>query len=135
MVQISIRYGGQKHCDLTHGPSGSKIGTDAPKDNNGKGELFSPTDLVAAALGSCMLTVMGIAAEKEKLSLEGAYATVDKEMGTQPRRITSLISHLHLPKAWSLVDRQKMEAVALGCPVKQSLHPEMQIPVHFTYDV
>jgi uncharacterized OsmC-like protein len=135
MVRISIDYTGEKHCELTHGPSGSKIGTDAPKDNNGKGELFSPTDLLAAATGSCMLTVMGIAAEKAGLDMNGARSTVDKEMGTTPRRVVKLTVEIHMPKKLSAQDRILLEEAAMGCPVKKSLHPEMQIPVTFVYDI
>lgn len=135
MVRIDIDYQGEKHCELTHGPSGSRIGTDAPKDNNGKGELFSPTDLLAAATGSCMLTVMGIAAEKEGIDLKGSHATVEKEMGTNPRRVIKLTVRIHLPQKLTEQDRLRLEAIAMSCPVKQSLNTEIQVPVTFAYDV
>src|SRR5215469_5824866 len=86
MVKIEIAYQGQLHCDAVHGPSGAKLSTDAPKDNHGKGESFSPTDLVATALGTCMLTVMGIVAQRHDISLQGATVSVVKDMATAPAR-------------------------------------------------
>src|ERR1700733_9892829 len=97
MVKISMVYEGQLHCTLTHGPSGSVIQTDAPKDNMGRGEAFSPTDLVAAALGSCMLTVMGIAAQRHNIDLKGTTVEVSKEMVTTPmRRIGTITITFHM---------------------------------------
>lgn len=133
MVQMHIIYQGQKHCELTHQPSGSKIETDAPKDNMGKGERFSPTDLVGAALGSCILTTMAIVAERDGFSFEGASASVEKEMKAQPRVIQTLRVHIKLPASLSSEQRKKMEHVAHACPVHKSLHPDMQIPVSFEY--
>src|SRR5208283_1814359 len=92
MVKMSIVYEGQLRCVLTHEPSGSLIRTDAPKDNMGKGEAFSPTDLLAAALGSCMLTVMGIAAARHNIDLKGTTVDVTKEMVTAPVRRIGKIS-------------------------------------------
>jgi uncharacterized OsmC-like protein len=135
MVRIFTEYTGEKRCELTHGPSHSIVQTDAPKDNNGKGELFSPTDLLAAATVSCMLTVIGIHAEKDGLNIDGAKATVDKEMALNPRRVAKLHITLQLPKALTAEQRDKFEALALNCPVKQSLSKEMQTPVVFTYDL
>lgn len=135
MVKMSIAYQGEKHCELKHGPSGAIIETDAPKDNNGKGEAFSPTDLVGAAMGGCMLTVMAIAAERDGVDLKGARVDVEKEMGTNPRRIVKLNVVLHMPQSIPHDYRKKLEAVALTCPVKQSVHPDMQVPVHFHYDI
>ncbi|WP_374077079.1 OsmC family protein [Bdellovibrio bacteriovorus] len=135
MVKMSAVYEGQKHCEITHGPSGSHIGTDAPKDNNGKGELFSPTDLVGAATGSCMLTVMAIAADKDGVELKGSRVEVEKEMHASPRRIAKLTVVLHLPQSVPHDYRKKLETIALNCPVKLSLHPELQMPVVFHYDI
>lgn len=135
MVRISTEYIGEKRCALVHEPSQSKIHTDAPKDNNGKGELFSPTDLVAAATASCMLTVVGIHAEKDGVDITGSWATVDKEMATSPRRIAKLTLNIHLPKTLTAEQRTKFEGLALECPVKRSLSAEMQIPVSFLYDI
>jgi len=135
MVKMKITYQGEKHCELTHGPSQSKIETDAPKDNMGKGERFSPTDLMGAALGSCILTTMAIIAERDKMeiNLENATAEVEKVMANTPRRIESLIVKISLPKSLTSEQRTKLEEIARTCPVHRSLHPEMKIPVSFEY--
>lgn len=135
MVKMSGEYQGQKHSEVQHGPSGAIIHTDAPKDNNGKGEAFSPTDLLGAAMGSCMMTVMAITADKDGVELKGSRFHVEKEMGTNPRRIVKLNVNLHLPKDLPADYRAKLEQVALTCPVKQSVHPDMEIPVSFHYDI
>jgi putative redox protein len=134
MVKMSIVYEGQLHCALTHEPSGSLISTDAPKDNMGRGEAFSPTDLVAAALGSCMLTVMGIAAVKHSIDLKGTRVDVSKEMITNPvRRIGSISVTLHMPASIPQDKRAVLEAAANSCPVHKSLHPDVQTPIQFIY--
>lgn len=134
MVLMTTEYQGEKHCESSH-PSQAKIQTDAPKDNNGKGEAFSPTDLLGAATVSCMLTVLGINADKEGIELKGSHGSVTKEMASNPRRISKLTLNLHLPKVLNEETRTRFEHIALNCPVKLSLHPEMQIPVSFHYDV
>jgi putative redox protein len=133
MVKMNVVYQGQKHCELIHEPSQSKIETDAPKDNQGKGERFSPTDLMGAALGSCILTTMAIVAERDGLSLEGAKADVEKEMVVKPRRIGSLKVNITLPNSLNDEQRKKLEEAALHCPVHASLHPDVQIPLTFLY--
>ncbi|MBS1969330.1 MAG: OsmC family protein [Bdellovibrionales bacterium] len=133
MVKVTAKYEGDKHCEIEHGPSQSTIATDAPKDNNGRGELFSPTDLVAAATGSCILTVMAIMAEKDGVSLKGSYTTVEKEMVLNPRRIGKLTINVFMPKNIEDTYRQKLENTAATCPVKKSLHPDMQLPMQFHY--
>ena len=133
MVLTTVSYQGDKHCELTHGPSQSKIATDAPKDNNGRGELFSPTDLVGAALGSCILTVMAIVAERENLDLRGMTCSVEKEMQTNPRRIARLAVKVSMPKGITKEMRAKLEATAHHCPVHKSLHPEIESPILFSY--
>lgn len=135
MVQMSVIYQGDKHCELTHGPSGTKISTDAPKDNNGRGEAFSPTDLCAVSLATCALTVMAIAAEKENISLQGATASVTKEMQAEPRQISRIGLALHLPRALTPDWRAKLEAIAMNCPVKRSLNPDIKIATTFAYDI
>lgn len=137
MVQMSVTYQGEKHCELQHGPSGSLIETDAPTDNGGRGERFSPTDLVGAALGSCILTTMAIFAEKEgrSLNLTGAKAEVTKEMSGHPRRIAALHVKLHLPKAIQESDRPLLQTVADACPVSRSLHPDVKLNVSLAYDL
>ena len=134
MVKMQVIYSGGLHCELTHEPSGSTIETDAPKDNMGKGERFSPTDLVGAALASCVLTTMAIVAERDHISLVGATASVVKEMVTTPtRRIGSLAVEVTLPHTVPVASREKLERAAHLCPVHQSLHPDVQAPLVFSY--
>ncbi len=134
MVKMDIVYEGGLHCRLTHGPSGSVISTDAPKDNNGKGEAFSPTDLVAAALGSCMLTVMGIAAAKHGIELNGSTVLVTKEMVVVPaRRIGTIGVTLRMASGIPVDKRPMLEAAAHACPVHKSLHPDVQVPFEIIY--
>lgn len=134
MVTIQAEYQGDLHCAATHGPSKTQITTDAPVDNQGRGESFSPTDLVATALGTCMLTVMGILARTLGIDISGATATVDKEMSTSaPRRIASLKVRIHVPQRLSEDDKLKLERAAHTCPVHKSLHPDIQVPVEFSW--
>ncbi len=134
MVTIQFEYQGDLHCRAIHGPSGSELNTDAPKDNQGRGEGFSPTDLVATALGTCMLTVMGIAARTLNIDISGATATVEKEMtAAPPRRIESLTVRIRVPQSISAENRQKLERAAHTCPVHKSLHPDIQTPIEFTW--
>ncbi len=134
MVKIDIVYEGQLHCSLKHGPSGKVIETDAPKDNHGKGEAFSPTDTVAGALGACMLTIMGIVAQRHEIKLEGAKVQVTKEMVTEPaRRIGKLTVIFQMPAGVPPSKRELLERAALTCPVHKSLHPDIEIPVTFNY--
>ena len=134
MVTISIDYLGSLRCEATHGPSQNKLITDAPVDNHGKGESFSPTDLVATALGVCMSTVMGIFAEKHGIDLRGLKVTVGKEMVQAPvRRIARLTVDLTVPLAPDHPHRATLEHIALTCPVYESLHPEMEKPVKFSW--
>ena len=135
-VEINIGYEGGLHCTATHGPSRNTLTTDAPVDNGGKGAAFSPTDLVATALGTCMATVMGLVAQRNKLDIDGVSIQVIKEMTADPvRRIGTLKTRLVFPegKALSATDRAKLEAAARACPVKQSLHPDVKTPVEFVY--
>ena len=135
-VEINITYEGGLHCAATHGPSRNRLTTDAPVDNGGKGAAFSPTDLVATAMGTCMATVMGLVAQRNNLSIDGLQIQVIKEMTADPvRRIGTLKTRLVLPsgKALSAADRAKLEAAARACPVKQSLHPDLKTPVEFVY--
>jgi uncharacterized OsmC-like protein len=135
MVNISIRYTGDLHCTAVHGPSQSEIATEAPVDNQGKGEAFSPTDLVGTALGTCMITIMAMAARKHGIELKGTTVTVSKEMSAEaPRRIARLVSEIHIPLPESCPQRQVLEAAALGCPVHRSLHPDVEKPVKFFWE-
>jgi putative redox protein len=135
-VEINIAYEGGLHCAATHGPSRNALTTDAPVDNGGKGAAFSPTDLVATALGTCMATIMGLVAQRNNLNIDGLQIQVIKEMTADPvRRIGSLKTRLVFPrgKPLSVTDRAKMEAAANACPVKQSLHPDLKLPMEFVY--
>ncbi|MFN2475408.1 MAG: OsmC family protein [Chthoniobacterales bacterium] len=135
MVNISIGYTGELHCVATHEPSQSELATDAPVDNNGKGEAFSPTDLVATALGTCMATIMGIAAQRHGVELNGTRVLISKEMSKDmPRRIARLTSEIHVPLPEDHPQRELLEKAALGCPVHQSLHPEIEKPVKFVWE-
>lgn len=137
-VEIDIVYEGQLRCAATHGPSKAKLATDAPVDNHGKGESFSPTDLVATALGTCVMTIMGIVAERNQIDLTGTRIHVTKEMVQQPiRRIGRLPVTVTVPadKAVrvSAADRTKLETAARHCPVHQSLHPDIDSPIKFVW--
>lgn len=137
-VEMDIVYEGALRCTATHGPSGNTLVTDAPVDNGGKGAAFSPTDLVGTALGACMLTIMGLLAERTGLALQGTRIHVVKEMTAVPvRRIQKLLVTVTLPSGLNLspVDRKKLEAAAHTCPVKQSLHPDIEVTVSFVYPV
>jgi putative redox protein len=134
MVAIQIEYEGELHCKAVHGPSGTELSTDAPTDNQGRGESFSPTDLLATALGTCMLTVMGIMARTLAIDIGGTTATVEKQMtAAPPRMIESLTVKIHVPHSLSAEDRQKLEAAAHTCPVHKSLHPSVKTPIEFSY--
>ena len=134
MVQIKLEYQGDLHCKAVHGPSATELATDAPKDNQGRGESFSPTDLVATALGTCVLTTLGILARTLGLSIDGATATVQKEMSASPpRRIASLALEVHIPQQLSQENKLKLERAAHTCPVHRSLHPEVNAPITFTW--
>ncbi len=134
MVKIDVQYTGQLHCEAEHGPSAAMLSTDAPVDNNGKGEAFSPTDLVAAALGTCMLTVMGIVAEKKGVDLGAATASVEKVMSADmPRRIAKITIEIIVPLAEDHSDRETLEAAALNCPVYHSVHADLEKAVSFRW--
>lgn len=128
MIEIQVHYQGQLRCEATHAPSGNTLQTDAPTDNNGRGETFSPTDLVATALASCITTVMGIVATRKQIDLSGLHVTVRKFMSdTTPRRIARLELDIHMPLPESHPDRNLLESAARGCPVHHSIHPEIEV--------
>jgi putative redox protein len=134
MIQIVTHYLGGLRCESTHGPSQNKLITDAPVDNHGKGESFSPTDLVATALGTCMATVMGIYAEAHEIDLKGMTITVNQEMTQVPvRRIARLTSEIVIPLPADHPRREALERAALTCPVAQSVHPDIEKPVKFVW--
>jgi putative redox protein len=134
MVTIQVRYEGDLRTQATHGPSKTTMLTDAPVDNQGKGASFSPTDLVATALGTCMLTTMGIVAKRHGWVLDGATATVEKHMVADPeRRIGKLTVLLRFPDGFDEKARTILERTAVTCPVHKSLHPKVEIPVTFQW--
>ncbi|HSV15970.1 MAG TPA: OsmC family protein [Tepidisphaeraceae bacterium] len=135
MVQIDIEYQGSLRTQARHEPSGSTFLTDAPKDNQGNGEAFSPTDLLATALGTCMVTTMGIAAKRVNVDLVGTTVRVLKEMiATPTRRLAQLTVEIHCPASAPPEHRPLLERAALNCPVVKSLHPDVQIPAQILWD-
>lgn len=129
----TVTYVGDLRTEGKHLQSGAQIVTDAPTDNHGKGEAFSPTDLVATALGSCMLTIMGIKADDMGVNLKGATAKVVKIMSANPRRIAEVVVTISLPADLDDKTRKILQAAAHTCPVAQSLHPETRQTVSFEY--
>ena len=135
MVNISVKYTGDLRSDAVHGPSNAKIATDAPTDNKGKGEAFSPTDLVATALATCMSTTMGIKAQELGVDLRGMTISVQKEMSKDPpRRIVGLPSEVHIPLPKNHPLRELLEQTALNCPVHKSLPVEINRPTKFFWE-
>lgn len=134
MVEIKLSYEGDLHCSAIHGPSGQTLATDAPVDNNGRGESFSPTDLVATALGSCMATVIGIVASRKNIAVEGMAIKVRKFMSEDsPRRINRLELDLDMPLPADHPDRPLLESAARGCPVHHSIHPDIKVVMNWTW--
>ena len=133
MVAIKIEYQGDLHCSATHGPSGAEISTDAPTDNMGKGEAFSPTDLVATALGTCIMTTMAIKAQSMGIDLAGSTVSVEKEMASNPRRIGRLTTSLMIPHKVAERERKVLEATAHACPVHRSILPDVEMPITFQW--
>lgn len=132
----TIVYKGNLRTEMTHIQSDSLVETDAPVDNNGKGERFSPTDLVATALGSCMLTIMGIACETHSINIEGSKAEITKIMQSNPRKISEIQLKIYLKgqNEYSEKEQKIIEKAALTCPVYLSLHPEMKKTVLFFWN-
>ena len=135
-VTIDISYLGDLHCEATHGPSGNRLVTDAPVDNGGRGESFSPTDLTATGLGTCLLTIIGIVAKRHGWDLAGTRVRVVKEMTVVPiRRIGALTATISVPagRVTSAADRLLLERAADACPVRQSLHPDVKVTMAFEW--
>jgi putative redox protein len=134
MVEIEVHYEGELHTEARHGPSKAGLETDAPIDNQGRGESYSPTDLVATGLGTCMLTVMGIRSRKEGWPMEGARARVEKHMMSEPvRRIARLVVDVTMPEGLPEEARPILEQIARTCPVAQSIHPDIQVDLRFSW--
>jgi len=133
-VRIEVEYQGGLHTRALHAPSGTTLETDAPKDNEGKGESFSPTDLLATSLGTCMLTVMGILARRKGWEMKGARVSVDKDMVADPvRRVGHLGLRFEMPAGIPEDARKPLERAAHTCPVHQSLHPEVKLDIAFVW--
>jgi uncharacterized OsmC-like protein len=135
MVKITGSYQGEFHCTAVHEPSGNALATDAPKDNQGRGESFSPTDLVATALATCVATTMAIVARRHGVELAGLRYEVTKEMAaTGPRRIARLALQIWLPPAARQVPAGLLEQAAHGCPVHRSLGADVERPIEFHWE-
>lgn len=132
-VEVKSVYQGQLTIQSNHGPSGAQIATTAPTDNGGTGDLFAPTDLLATALGNCMMTIMGLVADREKIDLTGSTIRVEKHMSANPRRVQKVITEFDMPRGLTDVQKKKLAKAADTCPVKQSLHPDVEIDVKFNW--
>jgi len=133
MTVIDSVYQGELRCKASHGPSGTELETDAPTDNQGKGERFSPTDLVATSLSTCMLTIMGIVAERHGWDLKGCEARVEKTMTSEaPRRIAQLTVWVNLPAHLDTQQRALLQRAAEQCPVKLSLEGAINMELHWS---
>ena len=130
-----IVYEGNLRTIAQHLASGNRLETDAPLDNMGKGERFSPTDLVATALGSCMMTIMGIAAKEKNISLDGTEINIQKEMAINPRRIIGIMVEINFPRGLNIIKEDKiyLEKVAKACPVAKSIHPDIAQNIQFNW--
>ena len=129
----TITYSGELRTEATHTRSGEKIITDAPVDNNGKGEAFSPTDLLATSLGNCMLTIMGIAARERDIEMTGTTCSITKIMAAEPRRVSEIHAEVVFPSNYTEKEKAVLEHAAKTCPVFYSLHPDIKKLVTFKY--
>ncbi len=133
MITSKVIYQGDLRTEAEHVQSGAKIITDAPIDNHGKGEAFSPTDIVATALATCMITVMGIKARYLDLDMKGTSAEVVKIMAANPRRISRIEVLIQFPRSYSERETLILENTARTCPVWYSLHPDIEKAITFKY--
>ena len=133
MTTSTSTYSGELRTQSVHTQSGETYITDAPKDNEGKGEAFSPTDIVATSLANCMMTIMGIVSKRKGLIIEGTEAKIDKFMGTDPRRITEIKIDFYFPVNFSEDERKLLEKSALNCPVAKSLSSDLKQNIEFHY--
>jgi len=133
-VLLTVIYRGDLRCEAVHEPSGTHLFTDAPVDNRGRGESFSPTDLLAASIGTCMLTIMGIRAAEHGWSIEGSRARLEKHMAAAPRRRISRVEvAIEVPSELDEHARETLVQAALGCPVHASLEGALDVPVRFRF--
>jgi putative redox protein len=134
MATSSVKYLGGLRTEAKHEKSGQVIITDAPTDNHGRGEAFSPTDLMCTSLANCMITVMGIVAEREKIDMSSVSADVTKIMGTEPRRVVEIQVRLDFRgKIYSEKEKKLLENTAKTCPVAKSLHPDLKQSIEFIW--
>jgi len=133
MVNIDVSYDGDLRCTATHGPSGASFHTDAPTDNHGRGEAFSPTDLIATGLGTCMVTIMGIYADQNDIDISGTTVDVEKEMDGPPRHISRLTVRIDVPRGFDERTEQALRNAAKGCPVAKSLGPDTDIDLTISF--
>ncbi|HUW05650.1 MAG TPA: OsmC family protein [Williamwhitmania sp.] len=134
METVRTKYIGELRTEALHVRSGNKIVTDAPIDNQGRGEFFSPTDLLATSLGSCMLTIMGISARTHGFDIDGTDVKITKIMGTNPRRVVEVVVELTFPhNNYSVKERKLLELASKECPVANSLHPDLKQNVIFKF--
>ena len=133
MTTSTSKYSGELRTHSVHTQSGETYITDAPTDNEGKGQAFSPTDIVATSLANCMMTIMGIVSKRKGLIIEGTEAKVDKFMGTDPRRITEIKIDFYFPVDFSEEERKLLEKSALNCPVAKSLSSDLKQNIEFHY--
>ena len=134
MATIETTYLGDLRTEATHVQSGTKIITDAPLDNQGKGEAFSPTDLLSASLASCMLTIMGIKARASNINIDGTTCSITKIMAADPRRVAEIVINFKFPKEYSEKDQQMLERAALTCPVYYSVNEDLKKTVTFGWE-
>ena len=134
MNTFEVKYQGNLRTTAIHLDSGSKISTDAPKDNCGLGETFSPTDMLCSSLASCILTIMAIAVEKNGIDIKGTKAFVKKTIINNPRRIAAINIDLTFPKQYDAKTKAILQRVALNCPVYYALSPSIEKNIVFTYE-
>ncbi|MFN5181705.1 MAG: OsmC family protein [Bacteroidota bacterium] len=135
MMTSTITYQGNLRTSCRHLKSGKEIITDAPTDNHGKGEAFSPTDLLATSLGSCMITIMGITAQKHNIEIDGTKINITKIMAENPRRVSKIIAVFEMKFNREVNEKEKniLENAARACPVAKSIHPEVEQEIIFNY--
>ena len=133
MATSIVYYSSELRTESTHLQSGETYITDAPIDNEGKGEAFSPTDIIATGLANCMLTIMGIVAKRKSLDIEGTKAEVTKIMGTEPRRISEIKIDFFFPKSYDKNSKQLLQTAAIKCPVAKSLANDLTQTINFHY--
>ena len=131
MVKIDVTYDGNLRCTATHGPSGKQLITDAPVDNMGKGESFSPTDLLGTSMLTCIMTIVAIRADSKKIDISGMTGSVEKTMASSPRRVAKLEVVVNLPSGLDMEDRAWLITEGCNCPVCVSVSESMEVDVTF----